>query len=111
MVSIDESPTPTNPDQAPPTHPTHGPVEDSPLTCHCGKRYSRRDALSRHLASNVKWKCTLPNCRRAYAPSGFKRRDNLRQHLEVFHELTKEEVDQLLATPDAFRVVDAENRA
>ncbi|KAK0743484.1 hypothetical protein B0T18DRAFT_415317 [Schizothecium vesticola] len=103
--------TPTNQDQAPPAHLTHGPVEVSLICRCCGKRYSRRDALNRHLASNVKWKCTLPDCRRAIAPSGFKRRDNLRQHLEVFHELTKEEVDQLLDTPDAFRVDDTENRA
>ncbi|KAK0633956.1 hypothetical protein B0T14DRAFT_508093 [Immersiella caudata] len=81
---------------------TCGRLDGSTRTCRCGKHYSRADALNRHL-SNVKFKCTYQNCN-AGSGNGFRRRDHLRQHLEVFHKLTKAEVDQLLATPDAFRV-------
>jgi hypothetical protein len=82
--------------------------------CHCGKAFSRKDALARHIRaashrstramtrktgpqeSSELYPCNL--CDKHQGCNGFKRRDHLRQHLGVkgYHKMTKAAVDRYL---------------
>ena len=58
--------------------------------CECGKSFSRFDGLERHLkavAQDIpKYPCTQLGCRRI-GRNGFKRKDNLDQHLRTYHNM------------------------
>ncbi|KAK4213583.1 hypothetical protein QBC37DRAFT_422681 [Rhypophila decipiens] len=58
--------------------------------CHCGSAFTRSDALTRHAKGHspkqsVQIRCHL--CVTHKPDQVFNRRDNLRQHLEVWHRL------------------------
>ena len=58
--------------------------------CECGTSFSRLDGLERHLEAAAqdipKYPCTQVGCRRT-GRNGFKRKDNLNQHLRTYHNM------------------------
>ncbi|KAK4215160.1 hypothetical protein QBC37DRAFT_419756 [Rhypophila decipiens] len=87
---------------------------NSPDVCLCGKPFSRPDALRRHIrtvhrtptqanptASGTsgpagRYPCVC--CERHRDANSFVRRDNLRQHLKVYHRMNKEGIDGYFRT-------------
>ncbi|KAM7203193.1 hypothetical protein V8F20_004135 [Naviculisporaceae sp. PSN 640] len=100
----------------------HGVVNDTTRpTCRCGKTFSRRDSLKRHIqtvtgsirvASIETVSCLFPLtvgstnvvqqhdpypcllCNKHRGARSFLRRDHLRQHLRVYHKMNREAIDR-----------------
>ncbi|KAI0424645.1 hypothetical protein F5Y09DRAFT_347517 [Xylaria sp. FL1042] len=76
----------------------------SPYTCSCGVKFARNDVLIRHIKSftkeSAKYPCTL--CKRHRGKAAFRRRDHLVQHLQGYHKMEPEEINDI--SPPASRV-------
>ncbi|KAI1396772.1 hypothetical protein F4819DRAFT_491202 [Hypoxylon fuscum] len=67
----------------------------SPYGCICGTKFTRLDALNRHVTSQSRVAPQYPceYCYNHQGENGFRRRDHLTQHLKVYHKI--ETVDKL----------------
>ncbi|KAI1353317.1 hypothetical protein F5Y01DRAFT_277587 [Xylaria sp. FL0043] len=75
----------------------------SPYACSCGIKFARNDVLTRHLKSftkeSAKYPCTF--CKRHRGKTAFRRRDHLVQHLQGYHKMEPEEINDI--SPPTFR--------
>ncbi|KAI1300794.1 hypothetical protein F5Y03DRAFT_363592 [Xylaria venustula] len=79
-------------------------AKHSPYKCFCGVKFARCDVLIRHLKSftkeSAKYPCTF--CRRHRGKQAFRRRDHLVQHLQGYHKMEPEEINEI--SPPVTRV-------
>ncbi|KAI1278632.1 hypothetical protein F5Y07DRAFT_65156 [Xylaria sp. FL0933] len=75
----------------------------SPYACFCGIKFTRNDVLTRHVQSftkeSAKYPCTF--CKRHRGKTAFRRRDHLVQHLQGYHKMEPEEINDI--SPPTFR--------
>jgi hypothetical protein len=73
-------------------------AQHSPFGCSCGEKFSRLDALNRHMDSLgtgvPKYPCEI--CDRHRGMKGFRRRDHLIQHIREYHKRKPEEISSIL---------------